>query len=593
MSWGWRTKPRSALKVIKWFKYFAELENENWNYSNGKDKKGYPIHPIRRKYYYNAQMDEDDSPVKNLTYEEYLSGKKDGKADSESNARNDLATYKFLGLGWIDKEGRIRITQAGRKILEDKFDSEMFLKQLLKMSFPSVSTGYGKDISKDRRVFPMQIIIKLLFDLKYINRYEMAFSYFCYDISEYQLLLNTIKKFRKDYENLDNKNNSSECKELFMKYAVSVYKFSKKGNPKTLFTIGDAIERALQYTMLFDVSGRGNNTKTRIAQHSKKKVELLRDKFVYKTIKTKNLDEYMLWFGNLDNITLPWENKDERKALIIDKLNLLENTINVIKNKYSLKINFDYAELYSKIEKLNEPTALKLFEEDLISRITILNEEVFIKYTSKTKEVRKQIKDKFSDILAGKEEMAALWLECNTWKSLVAINGTQKVVRNFSIEEDLTPKSFARGKNNTPDMELYIGNTIIIPEVSLMSGVRQWEHEGSSVIDHVMKFINENKNKKVLGLFISNRIDNRTSWQFFLLNKESWLGNPVPVIPLTIKQYKDIITFIYKKQIEINEFVDLINTIHANTLKLDNYQEWNDCIKQTIKNWKAGLCKKN
>ena len=294
----------------------------------------------------------------------------------------------------------------------------------------------------------------------------------------------------------------------------------------------------------------------------------------------------MLWFGNLDNVILPWENKDERKALIVDKLNLLESTIHIVKNKYSLEINLDYAELYSKVSKLNEPTDLKLFEEELISKITSLNEEVFIKYTSKTDETREQIKDKFSDILDGKEEIAALWLECNTWKSLVAIDGNQKVVRNFSIEEDLTPKSFAPGKNNTPDMELYIDDTILIPEVSLMSGVQQWEHEGSSVIDHVMKFINSNSNKNILGLFISNSINIRTNWQFFLLNKESWMGNPVPVIPLTIKQYSDIITFIYTKSINIKYFVDLINTIHSNTLELDNYQEWNNCIENVILDWK-------
>ena len=587
MRWGWRTKPRSALKVIKWFKSFAELENENWDYLNGQiARNGKAIHPIRRKYYYNAQMDEDDSPIKDLTYEEYLSGCRDGDADSESNARNDLATYKFLGLGWTDKNGIIRITQAGRMISENKFDSEMFLKQLLKMSFPSVSTGNGRNITKGKRVFPLQIIIKLLTDLTYINRYEMAFSYFCCDISEYPLLLDTIKKFRKDYEKLDNKNDIVECKKIFMKYAVDVYNFSKDGEPDTLFTTGDAIERALQYTMMFDISGRGNSTKTRIAEHSKKKIELLRDKFIYKTINTEDLDEYMLLFGNLDNIILPWENNDERKALIVDKLNLLENTIHIVKSKYSLEINLDYAELYSKANKLNEPTDLKLFEEELISKITSLNEEVFIKYISKTDEAREQIKDKFSDILDGKEEIAALWLECNTWKSLVAIDGNQKVVRNFSIEEDLTPKSFAPGKNNTPDMELYIDDTILIPEVSLMSGVQQWEHEGSSVIDHVMKFINSNSNKNILGLFISNSINIRTNWQFFLLNKESWMGNPVPVIPLTIKQYSDIITFIYTKSINIKYFVDLINTIHSNTLELDNYQEWNNCIENVILDWK-------
>lgn len=30
MSWGWRTKPRSVVKTVQWFKYFSKLENKNW-----------------------------------------------------------------------------------------------------------------------------------------------------------------------------------------------------------------------------------------------------------------------------------------------------------------------------------------------------------------------------------------------------------------------------------------------------------------------------------------------------------------------------------------------------------------------------------
>ena len=81
--------------------------------------------------------------------------------------------------------------------------------------------------------------------------------------------------------------------------------------------------------------------------------------------------------------------------------------------------------------------------------------------------------------------MSALWLEVNTWKSLVSINGEKKVVPNFKMEEDLTPRAFAPGLNNTPDMELYTKEFTIVPEVSLMTGKVQWEHEASSVIDHV------------------------------------------------------------------------------------------------------------
>lgn len=588
MSWGWRNKPRSVIKTVQWFKYFSNLENENWDYTANKlAANNIKIHPIRRKYYFDAQLEEEDSPINGLSYEDYLNGTKDGKADSESNARNDLATYKFYGFGYIDNEGLIRVTKAGKLISEGKFDSELFLKQLLKMNFPSVCTNYGRDIKDGNRVFPLQIIIKLLLDLEYLNGYELAYIFLCNDISQYDSLANSIKKFRADYNALDNKMKSSECEEIFNEYAKEYFDYVKEPNKGDPLSYIDSIMRALDFTRLFDIFGRGLYKKVRIAEHSKKKAELINSKYSFITINNDNLDAYMEWYGNPYNIILPWENKDDRKSLLVDKINLLDKTIHIVNEKYELEIELDSAELYSKVNSMDSSTELKLFEEELITKLTTLNEEIFIKYTSKNEDTRKEITDRFDSIKSREsEDMAALWLECNTWKSLVAIDGNQNVVRNFDVEEDLTPKSFAPGKNNTPDMELYYNDTILIPEVSLMSGVQQWEHEGSSVIDHVMKFIDQDAGKEVYGLFISNSINKRTDWQFFLLNKESWMGNPVPVIPLTIEQYSDIISFIYAKNIHIKYFVELIRDIHKNTLSLDSYKQWNECINNTIIHWK-------
>ena len=588
MSWGWRNKPRSVIKTVQWFKCFSNLENENWDFTANKlAANNMKIHPIRRKYYFDAQLEEEDSPISGLSYDDYLNGIKDGKADSESNARNDLATYKFYGFGYIDNEGLIRVTKAGKIISEGKFDSELFLKQLLKMNFPSVCSGYGRDIPNGNRVFPLELIIKLLLDFEFLNGYELAYIFLCNDISQYNLLVKAVKEFRNDYNSLSNKMKSSECEEIFNKYANEYFEYINQPNKGDPLSYIDSIMRALDFTRLFDISGRGLYKKVRIAEHSKKKVELINNKYTFVTINNNDLDAYMEWYGNPDNIILPWENNDDRKSLLVDKINLLDKTIHIVNEKYAIEIELDSVDLYTKVNSIDSSTELKIFEEELITRLTTLNEEVFIKYTSKDEETRKEITDKFDALKSnGSEDMSALWLECNTWKSLVAIDGNQNVVRNFALEEDLTPKSFAPGKNNTPDMELYYDNTILIPEVSLMSGVQQWEHEGSSVIDHVMKFIDENGSKDVYGLFISNSINKRTNWQFFLLNKESWMGNPVPVIPLTIEQYSDIIAFIYAKNIHISYFVDLIKSIHSNTLNLSSYKEWNNCINATIVKWK-------
>src|SRR5699024_9127101 len=100
-------------------------------------------------------------------------------------------------------------------------------------------------------------------------------------------------------------------------------------------------------------------------------------------------------------------------------------------------------EYLNKLEKTSKNNDLKLLEQNLIQDITGLNEQVFIKYTSKNEKTRKEILEKFEDIITGNEDMAALWLECNTWKSLVAIDREKEVKRNITIEEDLSPRFFA------------------------------------------------------------------------------------------------------------------------------------------------------
>ena len=47
---------------------------------------------------------------------------------------------------------------------------------------------------------------------------------------------------------------------------------------------------------------------------------MLKNFYNYDYIKTENLDEYMDWFGDYDNIQLPWENEKNRKDLIVDKI---------------------------------------------------------------------------------------------------------------------------------------------------------------------------------------------------------------------------------------------------------------------------------
>ncbi len=585
-SWWFRTKPRSILKTFEWFPYFAELEGENWdhklenNFSNFRSK---PIHPIRRKYIYKSHWDELEDRY--LSYEDYLSGHKDIN-ETESTGRNDKTTFEFYGLGYVNGDGHIRVTKTGQIVKEGKMDENLFIKLLLKMQFPSPAI---KKKSEDGIfVFPMEVILKVFKYFDYINKYEAGYIFMCNHISKLDKLTKAIDLFREKYDKLENKANIKKVTDIFTEVKDKIFP-DAENKPETYFKdYSDALFRALEYTGLFSQRGRGYYTKVFIPEHAKLKVKLIQDKYEFSYNYEEDFETYMEWFGDPYNIILPWEDIDNLRFIVDNKINMLRARITYA-NKASNKqiVTEDLTEVL-RVSKLTNIAKENLIEIDrnISEKLLFINEELFIKHYSKTVNAREEIIEKFEDILGGNEDMAALWLECNTWKSLIAMNGEHYVKRNFKIEEDLTPRAFAPGRGNTPDMELYKNGYILIPEVSLMTGVRQWEHEGSSVIDHVYKFIEQYKDKQVIGMFISSSMNIRTIWQFFILNRESWIGKPVPVVPITIRQYIKVIKYIYDKNLYIDDFIDLIKYIHEATLRYETFREWEQDIDAMISRWK-------
>ncbi|WP_130807930.1 AlwI family type II restriction endonuclease [Senegalia massiliensis] len=577
-SWWFRMKPRSILRTIEWFPYFAALEGKNWNlkdeYKKSKNTKQ-PINIIRREYIYNAHKE-----GLKLSYDEFMSGEYD-EVDVESAARNDKISFEFFGFGYVDNKNIVKVTDIGKLIVNKKMNDEFLLKQLLKLQFPSPIV---KKKYKGNHVFAMEILIEVFKHFKYLTQLEIGLLFGCMDIKEVDITIEAIKKFRNKYNNLTNKLKTKDVMKIYKDILKNTYP-KIKNKPMTYIDYADAFIRALTYTGLFLTRGRGIYTKLYIPEHSKVKIKLLQEKYKFIYNNERNLDLYMKYFGSPYNIILPWDNKEDRKIIVNNKM---KNYKNIIKQEKQINKEFFIKNL-PEIEKLiqsKEYKKLVIADEKLSESLLNINEQIFIQSLSKRRSSRKEIINKFEDINKGNEDMAALWLEVNTWKSLVAINGKHKVKRNFKIEEDLTPKSFAPGGGNTPDMEVYFNGFIIIPEVSLMSGVRQWEHEGSSVIDHVLKFIEEYKEKDVYGIFISKKMNVRLIWQFFILNKESWIGRNVPVIPITIEQYVDVISHIYIYELDINIFIELISKINKNALNVSNYMEWEVNINNIIKEWK-------
>lgn len=592
MSWSWRTKPRSIIRTIQWFIEFGKFEGKDWDYVdpiNTSIFDGKKIHPVRREYIYAAHSSEDVN-IGGLSLKKYISGQCDTK-ETESNGRNDKFTFEFFGFGYVNENGIIRVNPVGKRIMSNTFDGDDYLKQLLKLQFPN-PFSQGNDFKNDDYVYPMQLVLKCFEEFESLNRSEIVLLFGCNNFLKIDSLIDGIRNFKNKYDNLDNKKDTSKVKLLCEEIYIETYG-SLDNEIDTYYDYAEAFCRCLNYTGLFKLSGKSLATKVRIAEHSKIKYKLLLEKYAFERKNFKNKNDYMEWFGDCDSTQLPWDNKEARVEILKEKVSYLEKISSdlgetILNNEISEKINNANKYIQPDSNVSTKDSDLKDEEKKLVEFITNLREKQYIQNESQTKDARDEIINMYDQIIK-QIDMGALWLEVNTWKSLLAINGEKIVKRNFNVEEDLTPKSFAPGIGNTPDMELYYGDYIIIPEVSLMTGTRQWEHEASSVIDHVLSFINDNEEKTVRGLFISTEMNIRTKWQFFILNKESWVGKPVPVIPLTINQYKEILKFIYSKEKNIEDFIKLIDEIHEIALTSKNYNEWFDSSNRYINKWKRSL----
>lgn len=579
-TWGWRTKPRSTIRTVQWFAEFGKLEGKNWEETGDTQSKydGKKVHPIRRLYTYNAHSDEN-SYISELGLEAYSSGLFD-KNEAEGDARNDKSTFEFYGFGYVDDNNLIRVTETGKLISEKSFDNEDFLKQLLKISFPNFS--YKRNEIGKWKISPMKVLVSALEKFDSLNRSEIVLLFGCINETQIPITLSAIAEFKDQYNQLKNKQKDTIklCQKIFEKTYGRL-----ENKIESYYDYADAFSRALLFTGLFSTHGPGIASKLRVAEHAKTKFEMLVKDYNFTIPDFVEAQSYWEWFGSTDVNSLPWNNDENRKLLIEEKIAIIEKTRNETDEVSANKIGKELEKIRALNKKSNNEKENKALEKDLVSYITNLREENFIEHLAFTEEVRKEILERF-DIILHDDDMSALWLEVNTWKSLIAIRGAKEIKRNFNIEEDLTPKSFAPGIGNTPDMELYTDDYIILPEVSLMTGVRQWEHEGSSVIDHVFKYIKDNDDRSVFGLFISSSINIRTKWQFFILNRESWIGKPVPVIPMTINMYTDVIKFIYENEININAFIQLIKDMHMLSLSSNDFETWYNGSDKCIDSWK-------
>ncbi|MBM3498791.1 MAG: AlwI family type II restriction endonuclease, partial [Armatimonadetes bacterium] len=303
-----------------------------------------------------------------------------------------------------------------------------------------------------------------------------------------------------------------------------------------------------------------------------------------------NAESFLAYYGDPYAVELPWDRPESLAEHVRRRAEALRQLLAERRTREpQLTLDIDPEAVLQSVEEAGY-AELRDWNRRLEAGLIGEREREFVRHSARTEAARAEITAKFDEILAGGDDDAARWLEVNTWRSLVALDGDHTVVRRFGLEEDLTPRSFAPGVGNTPDMEYYSPRLVLVPEVSLMSGVRQWTHEGAAVVDHVFRLIGDHGEdaRPVIGLFIAPTLHERTRWQFFVLNRQSWRGEPVPVIPFEVGVWRDLLAHAYEARLSSAELEELIFCLHRAAFAARDVSEWCAEMARRIDAWKTG-----
>ena len=560
-----RTKPRSAIRTVEWLRTFvATAAGRDWN-ERDEDNE----HPVRREYVATAHADLDLSASK----------------DPESNARQDKKVFEDLGLAYQERgSGLIRITPAGRELAATDYPDETLLRQLLKWQFPSY--GHSGPQFDGMSVFPFEVLLRVLDALGEVSRLEVAATFFaCLESDAIPEAIEQIVRVRRMRPLT-----SESTRAYAARVCRELHPDLTKPSPASLLDMADAFCRFAEYTGIVGSSGRSIHTKLRVPERSHLKFRQLLADYEFE-LRADYGDQAAFYehFGDPAARELPWDRPESLAEHVRRRAEALKRVYAERRARAAqLPLIVDPDEALRAVDGADY-AELRTWNQRLERGLIGAREREFVEHGARTPGMRREILEKFDDILGGTEDDAARWLEVNTWRSLVALDGDHTVERNFKLEEDLTPRSFAPGAGNTPDMQYSSPRIIVVPEVSLQSGVRQWTNEGASVVDHVFRLIEEHEAdaRPVIGLFLAPTLNERTVWQFFILNQQSWRGEPVPVVPLEVAVWRDLLAHAYEGDLPARSIEELVFHMHRSVLASRNFRDWQRKMQLMIETWKA------
>lgn len=511
--------------------------------------------------------------MKILREEQFFNGK--GKNDPALSAR-DRINRAPKSLGFIKLSPVIALTPAGHALLTNRRKDEVLLRQLLKFQVPS---PYHQPTSRAASFWikPYLEMLRLVRTVGTLKFDELQiFGMQLTDWHEFDDIIRRIEEFR--IKKAEHKGNYRRFKTEYLRNELihifndrilrgetktresrdsSLHKFLQTQS-NNMRDYADACFRYLRSTGLVNVSHIGKSLS--IVPERIEDVDYILQTVDRDPILIDNEKDYVTYLGSAD---IPKLLTDDRQRLIT-----------------RLSIEFPDAI----VSQNADLTALK----NLLANLTEQKKaENLHKQVMDIKDYKlyDDIQNTFLQIENNELYDAPLMLEWNTWRAMTMLDGGD-IKANLNFDDFGNPLSTAQG--NVADIVCDYGEYMLIIEVTMSTGQKQYEMESEPVSRHLGK-MKKTCGKPCYCLFVAPTINEASVAHFFALHNMniSYYGGKSTIIPLPLNIFQKMLEDSYRASYTPNpsHVRRLFEHSEALAKNCENEKAWYNQIKEMALNW--------
>ena len=508
-----------------------------------------------------------------LRDEQFFNGK--GENDPAFSAR-DRINRAPKSLGFVVLSPRISITPAGHALLTSKRKEEVFLRQMLKFQIPS---PYHKPTSRAASfwVKPYLELLRLVRTMGTLRFDELQiFGMQLTDWRNFENIVQKIRAFRiakvkhqGNYRAFKAEYLRNELTRIFEERIMNGETQTRESSDASLDKFlrtqssnmrdyADACFRYLRATGLVSVSHVGKSLS--IVPERIEDVDYILQTIDRNPCFIDNERDYIEYLGNA---AIPQLLTDDRQKLVT-------------------KLHSEFPHVGFNQEA--EISELKDLLADLTEQRktdTLRRQVVEIK----DYKLYDDIQNTFRQIENKELYDAPLMLEWNTWRAMTMLDGGE-IQANLNFDDFGKPLSTAQG--NMADIVCDYGDYMLIVEVTMASGQKQYDMEGEPVSRHLGK-IKKASGKPCYCLFIAPTINEACIAHFYTLHRTniSYYGGKSTIIPLSLNVFRKMLEDSYNVNYvpdarQVRRFLERSNELVE---ICEDENQWFEEINKSAVNW--------